>query len=213
MNIKIRNLRKEYLFQPLREEDIALDPLLLFRNWFEEAEMAEVDEPNAMVLSTADHKGNVSARVVLLKDVDLGGFVFFSNYTSRKGKHLEVNAKAALTFHWKEIGRQVRIEGRVKKVPRRYSTDYFNSRPIDSRISAVASPQSCVIPNRQFLEALREGVLLDLGKGDPECPDVWGGYLLKPVLLEFWQGREHRLHDRIQYRLRGKDWIAERLAP
>lgn len=212
MNIKIRNLRKEYLFQPLMEKGLVSDPLQLFRNWFEDAVKAEVEEPNAMVLSTADQKGNVSARVVLLKDVDLGGFVFFSNYTSHKGRQLEVNAKAALTFHWKEIGRQVRVEGRVKKVARKYSTDYFNSRPLDSRISAIASPQSRVIPDRQFLEALREGVLLDLGEADPVCPDVWGGYLLKPVLMEFWQGREHRLHDRIQYRLVGKRWIMERLA-
>lgn len=209
----MKSLRKEYLFLPLNEDGLPSDPLILFQSWFEDALRSGIDEPNAMVLSTADLHGNVSSRVVLLKEIDLGGFVFFTNYSSRKAKQLEVNDKAALNFLWKENGRQVRVEGLVKKVSRKYSIDYFNSRPLDSRISAVASPQSCIVPDRQFLESLRQGVALDLGEKQPECPSEWGGYVLKPTMVEFWQGREYRLHDRIQFRKTGKKWIQERLAP
>lgn len=209
----IQNLRKEYLFHPLTENETIADPLKQFAVWFGEAVRSKVDEPNAMVLSTSDLAGNISARVVLLKGVEQGGFVFFSNYTSRKGCQLDINPKAALTFLWKEIGRQVRVEGRVRKISRAASRAYFNSRPIDSRISALISPQSSTIPDRAFLEALREGALLDLGNSEPECPADWGGYILRPVLVEFWQGRERRLHDRIQYMRKGNRWVIERLAP
>ncbi len=213
MTVNIQNLRKEYSFHPLLEEEVKPDPLLQFEDWFTDAVNAKVDEPNAMVLSTAGAGGRVSARVVLLKGLENGGFLFFSNYTSRKGLQLDLNPNAALTFLWREIGRQVRVEGRVRKISRAASKTYFNSRPAESRISALISPQSSTIPDRAFLEALRDGAILDLGKNDPDCPADWGGYLVKPFLVEFWQGREYRLHDRIQYLLNGKTWTIERLAP
>lgn len=209
----IHKLRKEYLFHPLSEDEIGTNPYEQFTGWFEDAIRAKVDEPNAMVLSTSDLEGNISARVVLLKGIEKGGFVFFSNYASRKGSQLAVNPNAALTFLWKEIGRQVRIEGSVKKISHAASKTYYNSRPMESRISALISPQSSVIPDRAFLEALRKGVLLDLGDSEPECPSEWGGYILRPKLVEFWQGREYRLHDRLQYRFSGRRWLIERLAP
>ena len=213
MTKRLSDLRKEYLFSSLDEKTIDADPLKQFSNWFEDAINAEVEEPNAMVLSTADLRGNVSARVVLLKGVDQGGFVFFSNYQSRKGTQLALNPLAALTFHWQPIGRQVRVEGKVKKVSRKESVAYFNNRPHDSRVSACISPQSAIIPDRFFLEAMREGFLLDLGDSPAQCPENWGGYLLRPTMVEFWQGRPHRLHDRLRYQRSGNNWKLERLAP
>jgi pyridoxamine 5'-phosphate oxidase len=205
--------RKEYLFSSLDEEVVNADPLKQFSTWFADAVRAEIEEPGAMVLSTADEWGNVSGRVVLLKGVEADGFVFFTNYDSRKGRQLASNSKAALTFLWYAIERQVRVEGKAVKVSRQESEAYFNSRPADSCISACVSPQSSVIPDRSFLESMKEGFLLDLNGLPPRCPDNWGGYLLRPTLMEFWQGRAHRLHDRLQYRRAGKKWILERLAP
>lgn len=209
----LSDLRREYLFSTLDEESVEADPLVQFSCWFGDAIRAEIDEPNAMVLSTCDAAGNVSGRVVLLKGLEKNGFVFFSNYDSRKGKQMASNPKAALTFLWYPIERQIRVEGRIVKISRKESMAYFNSRPADSRLSACISPQSCVIPDRAFLESMREGLLLDLNGVPPKCPDNWGGYLLRPTLIEFWQGRAHRLHDRIQYRSVGKKWVMERLAP
>ena len=205
--------RMEYLLSSLVEKSMEADPLAQFSRWFKEAAEAEVEQPDAMILSTSGPSGNVSARVVLLKGIDKGGFVFFTNYDSRKGMQLASNPNAALTFPWLTLQRQVRVEGKVTRVTRRESSEYFNSRPIDSRISASISPQSCVIPDRRFLESMRAGLLLDLDGRPPECPSNWGGYRLKPVLVEFWQGRAHRLHDRIQYRQSKNQWIRERLAP
>jgi pyridoxamine 5'-phosphate oxidase len=213
MTKHLSELRREYLFSSLDEKFADADPLKQFSTWFEEAVQAEIDEPNAMVLSTAGTGGKVSARVVLLKGLEDHGFVFFTNYGSRKGKQLAVNPYAALTFLWYPIERQVRVEGRVSKISRKASEAYFNTRPLDSRLSACISPQSCVIPDRPFLVSMREGLLLDLNGASPECPETWGGYILKPTLVEFWQGRAHRLHDRLQYRRKGKRWIMERLAP
>ena len=213
MTKPLSGLRKEYLISSLDEKSVDPDPLTQFSRWFEEAIHAEITEPNAMVLSTCDLEGNVSGRVVLLKDVEKKGFVFFTNYESRKGIQLASNPKAALTFPWYAIERQVRVEGSVIKLSRKDSETYFNSRPADSRISACVSPQSCVIPGRSFLESMREGFMLDLNGQSPECPANWGGYLLKPTLMEFWQRRAHRLHDRLQYRRSGAKWILERLAP
>ena len=207
------DLRKEYLSSSLDEKSINADPFKQFSNWFEDAVNAEVEEPNAMVLSTADLMGNVSARVVLLREVDKGGFVFFSNYQSRKASQLESNPQAALTFHWHVPERQIRVEGKVKKITRTESVAYFNSRPYESRVSACISPQSAIIPDRSFLEAMREGFILDLNGQPPQCPDNWGGYRLKPALVEFWQGREGRLHDRLRYLRSGNKWNLERLAP
>ncbi len=213
MTKNLQNLRKEYLYQPLMEQEVNPDAILQFQSWFEEALNSKVDEPNAMVLSTAGLSGGVSARAVLLKGIERGGFIFFTHYGSRKGVELAANPDAALTFLWKEIGRQVRVEGRVRRISRKESIAYFQSRPLESRISALISPQSSVIPDRSFLEALREGAVLDINGQEPDCPVDWGGYILKPVLVEFWQGREFRLHDRIVYRRVGKHWVTERLAP
>jgi pyridoxamine 5'-phosphate oxidase len=213
MTKHISDLRKEYHIASLDEKSIDADPLKQFSRWFVQAVDAEIEEPNAMVLSTCDLDGNVSGRVVLLKGVEQNGFVFFSNYDSRKGIQLASNPKAALTFLWKAIERQIRVEGKVVKISRKESEVYFNSRPADSRISACVSPQSCVIPDRSFLESIRKGLILDLNGQPPQCPENWGGYLLKPTMIEFWQGRAYRLHDRLCYRRVGKKWILERLAP
>ncbi|MEI7897675.1 MAG: pyridoxamine 5'-phosphate oxidase [bacterium] len=213
MKKQLTGLRKEYHFSSLEEKTIDPDPFRQFSLWFEDAVKAGIDEPNAMVLSTSDREGNVSGRVVLLKGVEKGGFVFFTNYDSRKGKQLASNPKAALTFFWYGMERQIRIEGKATRISRRESEAYFNSRPDDSRISASVSPQSCVIPDRLFLESMREGFILDLQGKPPRCPENWGGFVLKPTMIEFWQGRAHRLHDRLRYRQKAKTWITERLAP
>ena len=213
MTRKLHDLRKEYHFSSLDEKSIGADPLKLFSEWFEEALRLKIVEPNAMVLSTADSEGNVSGRVVLLKGTEKKGFVFFTNYSSRKGEQLASNPKAALTFLWYAMERQIRVEGNVAKISRNKSLAYFNRRPADSQISACISHQSSVIPDRAFLEIKREGLILDLKGKPPKCPENWGGYLLTPTLIEFWQGRAHRLHDRLQYTKSGKKWIMERLAP
>ncbi len=213
MTKRISELRKEYIASSLDEQHVQPDPLLQFRYWFNETLESGIEEPNAMVLSTADLDGNVSARVVLLKGIENGGFQFFTGYGSQKGIQLKANPKAALTFHWHALERQVRVEGKVLKMRRKESVAYFNSRPMDSRVSACVSPQSSVIPDRLFLESLREGFILDLQGMPPACPENWGGYILKPGRIEFWQGRAHRLHDRINYRKQGGAWIIERLAP
>jgi pyridoxamine 5'-phosphate oxidase len=213
MQKKLLDLRKEYLYAILDEQSALADPLGQFEQWFEEAFMSGVVETNAMILSTATQDGRVSARVVLLKGVENESFIFFSNYHSRKGLQLNGNGFAALTFHWKELERQVRIEGYVKKLNRHESQIYFNSRPLESRISACISPQSAVVPDRQFLEAMRDGFVLDLNGQQPKCPINWGGYRVDPHLIEFWQGRANRLHDRLQYCRSGKKWVIERLAP
>jgi len=207
------DLLKDIHNQAFDEKSISSDPMEQFSHWFADAIRFEPGEAGAMVLSTADLRGNVSARMVLMKGTDKGGFLFFTNYQSRKGVHLAINPRAALTFHWNVLERQVRVEGMVRKVSRKESVAYFNSRPFDSRVSACISPQSTVIPDRPFLEAMREGFILDLGDLLPDCPDNWGGYRLKPDMVEFWQGREGRLHDRLRYRLKKNKWIVERLAP
>jgi pyridoxamine 5'-phosphate oxidase len=213
MKKEINRLRKEYLAGSLDVKEVDQNPMIQFEAWFLQAVTAGLPEPNAMVLSTCGHSGSVSSRVVLLKGIEKGGFLFFTNYESRKGQQLAENPKASLLFFWKELERQVRIEGTVKKYPRKQSVDYFRQRPLESRISALISPQSAVIPDRLFLEAMWQGANLDLAGKAPECPVNWGGYRLKPDLIEFWQGRENRLHDRIQYRKSRGGWITERLAP
>ncbi len=207
------NSRIDYNRSALSETDLPTDPVSLFSKWYDQTMEAEVPEPDAMILSTANAGGVVSARVVLLRGVENGRFLFFTGYGSRKGRDLAANPRAALTFFWQPLERQVRVEGVVSKLTRKASVAYFNSRPLESRVSASISPQSAVIPDRTFLEAMREGFLRDLGDGQPECPPDWGGYGLKPNAVEFWQGRAHRLHDRIRYRLHGRQWVIERLAP
>jgi pyridoxamine 5'-phosphate oxidase len=197
----------------LREQDIERDPLAQFRAWFEEARAAGVFEPEAVALATATPDGAPSVRMVLLKGFDQRGFRFFTSYESRKGSELEANPRAALLFHWKELGRQVRIEGPVGRVPREESEAYALSRSRASRLSALASPQSRVIGSREELEALVARAE-ERHQGDLPLPAHWGGYRLEPRVYELWQHREHRLHDRLRYRrAEGGGWIVERLAP
>ena len=213
--IDVAALRKEYTLNGLFRKDLHLDPFEQFRIWFEESVKTAGDrEPNAMTLATVDGAGRPSARVVLLKGFDNGGFTFFTNYQSRKAEQLSQNPYAALNFHWPWLERQVEIEGRVNKVTRRESEIYFNKRPLGSRFGALASVQSSVIENRQQLERRLAAIKAQYPEGDPPAPDFWGGYRLFPDRIEFWQGRENRLHDRFLYsRQEGNSWRIDRLSP
>lgn len=210
----IQNLRNDYQAASLSEKDVNANPIVQFEHWFNEALAAEVHEPNAMTLSTATTDGRPSARIVLLKGVDHNGFVFFTNYLSRKGKELNKNPLAALTFFWGPLERQVRVEGTIEKLSKEASEKYFHSRPKGSQIGAVASPQSQEIAGRDVLE--QKWTELEAQYADKEVPKptYWGGYVLKPTLVEFWQGRASRLHDRIVYKKADKNnWKIVRLAP
>lgn len=207
----IAGIRKEYKLRSLLEEDVDADPLKQFKRWWDEAVESKVEEVNAMTLATAA-KGKPSARVVLLKGLNEDGFIFFTNYESRKGKELNENPFASLVFFWKELERQIRIEGSVKKVSETESDAYFIIRPEQSRVSAWSSPQSKVIKSRKELEETFEKYL-QLADSIILRPPHWGGYLVTPSLIEFWQGRPNRLHDRLQYTLNDKEWKLERLAP
>ena len=209
---ELAQLRNEYALKTLEEKEVDPDPLKQFGVWMVEAIHAKVPEPTAMTLATVDGRGHPSARIVLLKGVDAGGFVFYTNYRSRKGRELEVNPSAALAFMWKELERQVRIEGRVEKVSAEESRAYYAQRPLGSRIGAWASPQSEVLENRAWLERRWEELSRQYGEA-PECPPHWGGYRLVPDHLEFWQGRQSRLHDRITYTRSTEGWTIQRLAP
>lgn len=214
MPITIADIRKDYKQHSLQEKDVAADPITQFGTWWQEATRSEIDEVNAMTLATASADGIPSARIVLLKGYDENGFVFFTNYQSYKGKQIEENPRACVVFFWKELERQVRITGLIEKVSPQESDDYFHSRPEGSQIGALVSPQSTVIANREILEQ-RETALRNAfeGKIIPR-PEHWGGYRVRPLIVEFWQGRPSRLHDRIQYSLEeGGQWIIERLAP
>lgn len=209
--MSIAALRREYRGEPLNEADIATDPCVQFRHWFNEAVRAELPLPNAMTLATVGASGQPSARIVLLKDFDHNGFVFYTNYASRKGRELAVNARAALLFHWNELEREVRIEGGVARVSDAESDAYFGTRPLGSRHAAMASPQSEPVADRAELErcfavAARSG-------DNPPRPPHWGGYRLLPATLEFWQGRPNRMHDRLLYTRAGEHWKISRLAP
>ncbi|MEO8040344.1 MAG: pyridoxamine 5'-phosphate oxidase [Betaproteobacteria bacterium] len=211
--MSIANLRKEYLRERFDEADAAADPIDQFRRWFDEALQAELPEPNAMTLATVDAAGAPSARIVLIKNFDARGFVFFTNYESRKGRELAANPRACLLFHWVELERQVRIEGAVTKIAAADSDAYFRERPLGSRYGAWASRQSAILPDRQALEAKLAQVERELGN-DPPRPPHWGGYRLQPDRFEFWQGRPSRLHDRLQYiPVAGAAWKIERLSP
>jgi pyridoxamine 5'-phosphate oxidase len=214
MNKAIADLRKEYSSETLLERDVAQHPIQQFQKWWEQAVASDILEPNAMTLATASADGLPSARIVLIKDFDERGFVFYTNYTSFKAAQLDENPKASLLFHWKELERQVRIMGLVAKVTEEESNAYFQLRPIGSRIGAWASPQSRVIQDRGWLEAEFEKRKEEFNDGNVPLPPHWGGYRVKPVIIEFWQGRYSRLHDRIQYSLDEKgSWKIERLAP
>ena len=190
------------------------DPIVQFERWFEEARRAEVPEPNAMTVATASPDGVPSARIVLLKDYDADGFVFYTNYEAQKGQELAANPKAALVFVWLDLERQIRIEGDVERISAEQSTDYYHQRPKKSQIGAWASDQSRVIDDRAVLEEKEAALRARYAESERlPRPAHWGGYRVRPRRLEFWQGRSSRLHDRINYRLEGEKWVRERLAP
>ncbi len=208
------SMRKEYKSRLLLEQDVDHDPMVQFQHWFQEALASDVLEANAMVLSTVSSPAHrPSARVVLLKEIEPEGFVFFTHYTSKKGIDLEQNPYASLTFFWPELERQVRIEGIVEKISTKNSEEYFYSRPKESRIGAWASAQSSKISDRHVLDEKFQFFSARFREGEVPKPPHWGGYLLKPDYLEFWQGRPSRLHDRIAYAKEGKNWQLFRLAP
>lgn len=209
----ISDLRREYRGTPLLENEVAADPFQQFGRWFQEALNAEVTEPNAMTLATVDPDGAPSVRVVLLKGFDATGFTFFTNYGSKKGHDLAHNPRVSLGFWWAELARQVRIDGHAEKISREASAEYFESRPRASQIGAWASTQSSVIEGREVLT--RRVVELEARFKDAPVPlpEYWGGYLVTPTLLEFWQGQASRLHDRLEYRLHDGDWRLQRLSP
>jgi pyridoxamine 5'-phosphate oxidase len=212
--MQIADIRKDYRLQTLDEAGVAPDPLQQFGIWWQEALQSEIVEVNAMTLATANEQGIPSARIVLLKGFDERGFVFFSNYESKKAGDLQVNPFASLVFFWKELERQVRISGRVEKVTELESDQYFQSRPEGSRIGAWASPQSTVISSRQVIEEKVEALQASFEGKEIPRPLHWGGYRVVPSSIEFWQGRSSRLHDRIQYTLQSDDnWVIDRLAP
>jgi pyridoxamine 5'-phosphate oxidase len=218
--MELADIRKDYKLASLGEQDVDTSPFKQFEKWFNEAVSADVLEPNAMTLATVDGHGKPSARIVLIKDFDERGASFFTNYTSRKGENLAANPNAALVFFWPELERQVRMEGVVERVGAAESDAYYSVRPLGSRIGAWASPQSRVIASREMLESRVKSFTDQYGEA-PVRPPFWGGYRLSPTLIEFWQGRSSRLHDRIQYRrmeasiqgASGGDWVVERLAP
>jgi len=211
--INLADMRINYTSAPFDETHVIKNPIDQFTVWFNEAVFTKIDEPNAMTLATVSNNGFPNARVVLLKEVDAKGFVFFTNYESCKGEELENNSAAALVFLWKEMARQIRIRGSVEKVPREESEAYFHTRPRDSQLGAWASKQSKKIPGRIFLEEKFRILQKEFEGKEIPLPPSWGGYRVLPFEIEFWQGRENRLHDRIIYRLKGNDWKISRLSP
>lgn len=219
----VSSLRRDYSLTGLAEADALADPFAQFQSWFADVLEGDRHDPTAMTLATADREGRPSARIVLLKGYDERGFVFFTNYGSRKGRDLEENPRAALVFYWPDFDRQVRVEGTVERASRQESEEYFRSRPLGSRLGAWASAQSAVIAGREELERrLREVEERFLAGGDAghaaaaevPAPDFWGGYRLRPESIEFWQGRPSRLHDRLRYtRLPEGGWRIDRLSP
>jgi pyridoxamine 5'-phosphate oxidase len=211
--MSIADIRREYARARLDETHVSADPVAEFDRWFSQAQEAKVLEPNAMALATSTPDGSPSVRMVLLKDFDQQGFVFFTDYRSRKGLELENNPRAALAFYWSELERQVRITGTVERTSARESEEYFRTRPRGSRLGAWVSHQSRVIPSRAPLESGLREVKARFSTEDVPLPPHWGGYRLRPEEVEFWQGREDRLHDRIRYVREGEGWRVERLSP
>ncbi len=212
--MNLAEIRTQYLLSELNEEDIGTDPVLFFSKWLSNAIEAQAMEPTAMVLSTVDDRCMPSSRVVLLKACEEGEFRFFTNYNSTKGIQIASNPSGALLFFWKELERQVRIEGKIHKLPAQLSDEYFDSRPAENRLGAIVSPQSQVIESRKELEGLFMGKMHLLKSAEALVrPEHWGGYALVPVSIEFWQGRASRLHDRIRFRKEDGQWLRERLAP
>lgn len=209
----ISSIRKDYQLKSLSEEDVAKNPFDQFAKWWDEAIKSEIDEVNAMTLATVDQRNRPSARIVLLKDYNSSGFVFYTNYESNKGTQIESNPYASLVFFWKELERQVRIEGKCERVASSESDAYFKSRPVGSQIGAAASPQSSIISDRSILTDKVEELEKQFPNGNIPRPSHWGGYRLIPETIEFWQGRSSRLHDRIKYLKEGDIWKIVRLAP
>jgi pyridoxamine 5'-phosphate oxidase len=199
--------------EALDEGDLAPDPIAQFDRWWNLVLALDRNDPNAVVLATATPDGKPSARVVLMKGVVDSGFVFYTNYDGRKGRELIANPRAALCFHWDELGKQIRVEGSVTKVSRRESAAYFRSRPRGSQVGAWASPQSSVIPDRSVLERRVEEIEAEFQGREVDLPPHWGGFRIEPETVEFWQSRKSRLHDRLRYRRVGQKWTIERLAP
>ncbi len=212
--LALAGLRREYTLAGLRRADLDPDPMAQFAKWFQQALAANLPEANAMTLATSDKLGHPSARIMLLKDVDERGFVFFSNYESRKGRELEMNPSAALLFFWPVLERQIRVTGTVGKISREESVKYFNTRPKGSRLAALLSNQSETIPDRGLLEKRMAALFAKYPGDEVPTPEGWGGYCLEPHRLEFWQGRASRLHDRFEYlKLLDNSWQIDRLAP
>ncbi|HEY4327138.1 MAG TPA: pyridoxamine 5'-phosphate oxidase [Mucilaginibacter sp.] len=210
----LQNLRADYSAASLSESSTKADPIKQFEVWFNDAKEANVPEFNAMTLATATTDGRPSARIVLLKGFYENGFIFYTNYLSRKGREINKNPNAALTFFWPEMERQVRIEGTIEKVSKGESEKYFHSRPQNSQVGALASPQSQEIPDRKTLEDKWNELAAEYEGKEVPKPSFWGGYILKPRMIEFWQGRPNRLHDRIVYKkVDNKNWKKSRLAP
>ena len=214
MSKDLTKLRQNYALQTLSESDVSPDPIVQFGQWFDEAIDSRVLEPNAFALATASPDGRPSARTVLLKGFDHNGFVFFTNYESRKGHELKANPHAAMLFTWLDLQRQIRIEGSIEKISQEESLNYFQSRPRESQIGAWASPQSRPIEAREVLENTQSAIALKYaGVEKLPLPPFWGGYRVTPVWFEFWQGRESRLHDRVVYSKTEEGWKIGRLAP
>ena len=214
MSQSLAELRQEYVRGALNKADVDPDPLKQFQRWLGEAIAAQLPEPNAMTLATADRTGRPYARVVLLKECDADGFVFYTNYRSDKGQQLADNPHAALLFLWLELERQVRVEGTVSKLPPAESETYFRTRPRESRLGALASRQSQVVASRRILDERFQALAAQYPDDNIPMPHHWGGYRVQPEMLEFWQGRHGRMHDRLRYRRRAEGgWLLERLEP
>ena len=212
-DIKLQRFRREYLAGELSEDNVLGDPYLQFMEWLEDAIRSGISDPTAMALASSGADGKPSVRIVLLKEARQDGLVFFTNYESRKSAQLKENPHASLMFFWPGLERQLRIEGVVEKINGEESDEFFDSRPLESRITSIVSPQSNEIPGRGYLTGLFENLLNSAKENKINRPDHWGGYILKPSSYEFWQGRENRLNDRIQYTLINEVWEIKRLAP
>jgi len=211
--VNLNDMRKQYNIAELNRNDLLESPTDMFRDWFEKVENLDNIEVNAMTLATSSKKGEPSSRVVLLKDYDENGFVFYTNYNSEKGNQIEQNPYGSLTFHWNQLERQIRIRGKIRKISRDKSKKYFNSRPRLSQISVLASKQSDILENRIELEERFIDIEKKYKGKEIPCPDYWGGYRLKHRKVEFWQGRRDRMHDRFVYTKHGTTWQTDRLSP